>query len=170
MSDRVLGAPMLVLCPMQMAIGQGASGLRPDAFQVLRSARLAVCLQTALYGCVVIWFGLASASGTVRFELASLPGPHHPLMGGRQDPHDHRRTRGYAPGDARALPARPCPPYPIPPCPPQCWKSASCFRCTSCSQPSPSWWAIGPGRRVNGRAAASYAAMRADMAALLAML
>jgi hypothetical protein len=64
-----------------------------DVFQVLMCVAmiaitwrsepaLAVWIQGALFGCAVIWFGLASPSGKARLGPASLPGAHHALMAG----------------------------------------------------------------------------------------
>jgi hypothetical protein len=61
------------------------------AFHVLMSAALltmtwrsepaaAVWLQTALFGCAMSWFGLASPDRGKRFRAGRLPGLHHALM------------------------------------------------------------------------------------------
>jgi hypothetical protein len=42
-------------------------------------AALAVWSQTALFGCAVIWFGLADISETAPFRQTSLPSAHHAL-------------------------------------------------------------------------------------------
>jgi hypothetical protein len=145
-----------------------------DVFHVLMSAALiamtwrseatiAVWFQTAQFGCAVIWFGLASPSGTARSWPASLPGAHHALMAGAMiwmitAMPAHMRI---APAGASrtAMPAAVL--------------AVSVLLAAYFALAAIPWLvrATGPGRRVNGRAAASHAAMSAGMAAmLLAML
>jgi Domain of unknown function (DUF5134) len=153
-----------------------------DVLHVLMSAALlamtwrsepapAVWLQTALFGCAVIWFGLASPSGTARFWSASLPGAHHALMAGAMIwmitamPADMRMTPAGAGRTAMAAMSHPAMPAAV--------LAVSVLLAAYFALAAIAWSvrAIRPGRRGNGRAAASHAAMSAGMAAmLLAML
>jgi hypothetical protein len=153
-----------------------------DVCHVLMSAALiamtwrseparALWLQAALFGCAVIWFGLASTSATARTWPASLPGAHHALMAGAMIwmitamPADMRMAPA---GTARtAMPAMSHPSMPA------AVLAVSVLLAAYFGLAAISWFvrAVGPGRRVNGTAAAGHAAMSAGMAAmLLAML
>jgi uncharacterized protein DUF5134 len=141
-----------------------------DVFHVLMSAALiamtwrsgaapAVWLQTALFGCAVIWFGLASPSGTARSWPHGLPGAHHALTFAAMIwmitamPADMRMGPGGA--SRAAMPAAVL--------------AVSVLLAAYFALAVIPWvaQATGPGRRVNGSAAASHAAMSAGMAALL---
>ena len=134
-------------------------------------AALALWLQTALFGCAVIWFGLAGTSATARTCPASLPGAHHALMAGAMIwmiiavPADMRMAPA---GTARtAMPAMSHPAMPV------AVLAVSVLLAAYFALAAIPWFvrAIGPGRRVNGTAPAGHAAMSAGMAAMpLAML
>lgn len=169
--------------PVLRRAGTAPKGDRvSDVFHVLMGAALvamtwrsepalALWLQTALFGCAVIWFGLASVSATARARPTSLPGAHHALMAGAMIwmitaiPADMRMAPA---GTARAaMPAMSHPSMPA------AVLAVSVLLAAYFALAAIPWFirAIGPGRHVNGTAAAGHAAMSAGMAAmLLAML
>jgi hypothetical protein len=161
-----------------------------DVFHVLMSVALvamiwrsepalAVWFQTGLFGCAVIWFGLASTSGTARSWPISLPGAHHALMAGAMIwmitamPADMRMSPAGAARTAMPTMSQPSMPALSHPVTPAVVLAVSVLLAAYFALAAIPWFvrSIGPGRRVNGRAAASHAAMSAGMAAmLLAML
>jgi Domain of unknown function (DUF5134) len=126
---------------------------------------------TALFGCAVIWFGLAGPGGVASWRTRRLPGLHHALMAGAMiwmiTAMPAVMRMGSA-GPARgAMPAMPRPAGPA------AVLAVSVLLAAYFALAAVPWLvcAIGPGRRVTGRAAAGHAAMSAGMAAmLLAML
>jgi Domain of unknown function (DUF5134) len=164
------------------ARGRGATarvaGGISDVFHVLMCAALiamtwrseptaSAWFQTALFGCAVIWFGLASPGGIARSRAGRLPGLHHALMAG---------TMIWMITAMRMTPARPArstmPAMPRP-ATPGAVLVVSILLVAYFALAAVPWLvlAVGPGPRVNDRAAAGHAAMSAGMAAmLLAML
>ena len=122
---------------------------------------------TALFGCAVIWFGLASLAGSARVRRPSLPVLLHTLMAGamiwmltampaRTGIPPTWAARGtMAPMSGAATPA------PV--------LAVSILLAVACAAASIPWLAraIGPGRRVKDPVAASQATTSAGMAAML---
>jgi Domain of unknown function (DUF5134) len=158
------------------------AGRISDVFHVLMCAALiamtwrseptaSAWFQTALFGCAVIWFGLASPGGIARSRAGRLPGLHHALMAGTMIwmitamPAARRMMQ--------ARPARSAMPAMPRPAAPGAVLIVSVLLVAYFALATVPWLAlaVGPGPRVNDRAAAGHAAMSAGMAAmLLAML
>jgi hypothetical protein len=125
---------------------------------------------TALFGCAVIWFGLADPGGVAVFRVRRLPGLHHALMAGAMiwmitamppamPMGPARRARGAMPAmSGHGAPAAVL--------------AVSVLLAAYFALAAVPWFgcAIGAGRRVTGRAAAGHAAMSAGMAAMLLAL
>jgi hypothetical protein len=126
---------------------------------------------TALFGCAVIWFGLASLGGVASWRARRLPGLHHALMAGAMIWMVTAMPAVMRMGSAG--PARGAMPAMSRPAGPAAVLAVSVLLAAYFALAAVPWLvcAIGPGRRVTGRAAAGHAAMSAGMAAmLLAML
>jgi hypothetical protein len=125
---------------------------------------------TALFGCAVVWFGLASPGGVAGFRAHRLPGLHHALMAGAMI-----WMLTALPAVMRMGPAGPAPgamPATSRPAAPAAVLAVSVLLAAYFALAAVPWLvrAIGPGRRVTGRAAAGHAAMSAGMAAMLLAL
>jgi hypothetical protein len=137
MSDRFLGAPMLVVGQMQGGHGQQArAGWVFDVVHVLMSAGRVAADGLVRLRRHLTRAGLHQRNGAV---LASPPAWRPSCAdAGHHDLDDHRHARGYAhgagPAARTAIPA-----VSVPPCPPRCWPSAPCSRHTSRSPPSRDW-------------------------------
>jgi Domain of unknown function (DUF5134) len=163
---------------------RGRAGTAPAEDRVAAAFRVLMCaaltamtwrsepaparwLQSALFGCAVIWFGLASPGQTARFWPTSLPGAHHALMAGAMIwmitamPGAMPMVPGMAASTAMATMSYPAIPAAV--------LAVSALLAAYFALAAIAWLvrAICPGRRVNSRAAASHAAMSADMAAML---
>jgi hypothetical protein len=129
---------------------------------------------TALFGCAVVWFGLAGPGAVAGFRARRLPGLHHALMAGTMIwmiTAMAAAMRMVPAGPARsAMSAMPAMPRPATP---GAVLVVSVLLVAYFALAAVPWLmlAVGPGPRVNDRAAAGHAAMSAGMAAmLLAML
>jgi hypothetical protein len=129
---------------------------------------------TALFGCAVIWFGLAGPGGVAGFRARRLPGLHHALMAAAMIWMITAMPAAMRMGPAGpAGPAGGAMPVLSRPAAPAAVLAVSVLLAAYFALAAVPWFvrAIGPGRRVTGRAAAGHAAMSAGMAAmLLAML
>ena len=126
---------------------------------------------TALFGCAAIWFGLAGPGGVAGFRARRPPGLHHALMAGAMIWMITAMPAASRMGPAG--PARGAMPAMSRPAAPAAVLAVSVLLAAYFALAAVPWLvcAIGPGRRVTGRAAAGHAAMSAAMAAmLLAML
>ena len=126
---------------------------------------------TALFGCAVVWFGLAGPGEVAGFRARRLPGVHHALMAGAMI-----WMITVMPAASRMGPAGPASgamPAMSPHAAPAAVLAVCVLLAAYFALAAVPWfvYAIGPGRRVTDRAAAGHAAMSAGMAAmLLAML
>jgi len=126
---------------------------------------------TALFGCAVVWFGLADRGEVAGFRARRLPGVHHALMAGAMI-----WMITVMPAASRMGPAGPASgamPAMSPRAAPAAVLAVCVLLATYFALAAVPWvvCAIGPGRRVTDRTAAGHAAMSAGMAAmLLAML
>jgi Domain of unknown function (DUF5134) len=126
---------------------------------------------TALFGCAVIWFGLAGPGGVAGLRARRLPGLHHALMAGAMIWMITAVPAVMRMGPAG--PARGAMPAMSRPAGPAAVLAVGVLLAAYFALAAVPWlvYAIDPGRRVTGRAAAGHAAMSAGMAAmLLAML
>jgi hypothetical protein len=126
---------------------------------------------TALFGCAVIWFGLAAPGAVAGSRARRLPGLHHALMAGAMIWMITAMPAAMRMGPAG--PARGAMPAMSPHAAPAVVLAVSVLLAAYFALAAVPWLvcAIGPGRRVTDRAAAGHAAMSAGMAAmLLAML
>jgi hypothetical protein len=119
--------------------------------------------QIAVFGCAVIWFGGAGLGGSARSRTRGLPGLHHALMAGAMIwmiAAMPMAAAGPATGAMSAMSRRATPAAVL---------IVSVLLTAYFGLAAIPWLlrAVGPGRRVTGRVAASNAAMSAGMAALL---
>ena len=178
----VFAAAGLASLPARRRAGTARAADRVcDVFHVLMSAALiamtwrsepalAVWLQTALFGCAVIWFGLTSTSATARTLPTSLPGAHHALMAGTMIWMIIAMPVAMRMAPARAV--RTAMPAMSHQSIPAAVLAVSVLLAAYFALAAIPWFvrAIGPGQRVNGRAAASHAVMSAGMAAMLLVM
>jgi Domain of unknown function (DUF5134) len=127
--------------------------------------------EPALFGCAVVWFGLAGPGGVADFRARRLPGLHHALMAGAMIWMITAMPAASRMGSAG--PARSAMPAMSPRAAPAAVLAVCILLAAYFAFAAVPWLvcAIGPGLRVTDRAAAGHAAMSGGMAAmLLAML
>jgi len=122
---------------------------------------------TALFGCAVVWFGLADPAEVAGFRARRLPGLHHALMAGAMIWMITVMPAASRMGSAG--PARSAMPAMSPRAAPAAVLAVCVLLAAYFALAAVPWvvCAIGPGRRVTDRAAAGHAAMSAGMAAML---
>jgi hypothetical protein len=125
---------------------------------------------TALFGCAVVWFGLAGPGGFAGFRARRLPSLHHALMAGAMIWMSTAMPAVMRMGPAG--PARGAMPAMSRPAGLAAVLAVSVLLAAYFALAAVPWLvcAIGPGRRVTDRAAAGHAAMSAGMAAMLLAL
>jgi Domain of unknown function (DUF5134) len=154
-ADRVSDVFCALMCAALIAMTWRSGPLVPQWFQI------------AVFGCAVIWFGGASLGGSARSRTRGLPGLHHALMAGAMiwmiaamPAVMPMAAAGPAPGAMSAMSRRATPAAVL---------IIGVLLTAYFGLAAIPWLlrAVGPGRRVTGRVAASNAAMSAGMAALL---
>jgi hypothetical protein len=157
-ADRVSDVFCALMCAALIAMTWRSGPLVPQWFQIAVFGCAVIW-----FGCAVIWFGGAGLGGSARSRTRGLPGLHHALMAGAMIwmiAAMPMAAAGPATGAMSAMSRRATPAAVL---------IVSVLLTAYFGLAAIPWLlrAVGPGRRVTGRVAASNAAMSAGMAALL---